>query len=430
MASRSSNMSRAVLLCISVTAVVYMAELCTARARQEEGQRECIHNDKYGRGAGNGGELLVLPLPKDVRYGKSSARVSESGIIVTILDAYNDGWEPREAMSRVHSAGALVEKRLARLGSLKSNPRNPKCKLDIRSFALITELVVTVSRPRDYEDVACGRLGLDPRVEAYSLSIENNGTASLVAPCSFGLLRGLASFEQIITSATHLGDGIHIVHNLPLTINDIPRFAYRGVLLDIARHFYSLSGIFRVLDSMRHAKLNILHLHAVDAQSFPLEITKQPLLSKCGSYNEDAVYSRQDVRSIVQYAASHGIRVLFEIDVPGHSASWGKCLTNLTLDCPEFSTNVNDVALDVTSNSQVIDVVNDVVQQVISDSSVVGIDEQWIHLGGDEISLGCLRTSRQYREMLVHNPHISPNEILNSFFELWFSSSSRLGSKG
>ncbi|GAB4836057.1 Beta-hexosaminidase 3 [Ancistrocladus abbreviatus] len=102
----------------------------------------------------------------------------------------------------------------------------------------------------------------------------------------------------------------------------MPRLPYRGLLIDTSRHYLPLPVIKSVIDSMVYAKLNVLHWHIVDTQSFPLEIPSYPKLWN-GAYSTSERYTIADAAEIVSYAQKRGVNVLAEIDVPGHAASWG-----------------------------------------------------------------------------------------------------------
>ena len=127
--------------------------------------------------------------------------------------------------------------------------------------------------------------------------------------------------------------------NLPcVKINDAPRFKYRGLHMDVSRHFFDKAEVMRYLDVMAVHKLNTLHWHLTDDQGWRLEIKKYPLLTEVGSirketivghlfennvydgkpYGEGCWYSQEDVKEIIEYAASKGITVIPEIDLPGH----------------------------------------------------------------------------------------------------------------
>jgi hexosaminidase len=124
---------------------------------------------------------------------------------------------------------------------------------------------------------------------------------------------------------------------LPMVvIEDAPRFGWRGLMLDVARHFMPKDGVLRYLDLMAAHKLNVLHLHLTDDQGWRVEIKRYPRLTEIGAWRSrtkfghrasphweekphGGYYTQDDIREIVAYAAERHIRVVPEIDVPGHS---------------------------------------------------------------------------------------------------------------
>src|SRR5882672_4891895 len=165
--------------------------------------------------------------------------------------------------------------------------------------------------------VQCGRAG-DPvpsldENEGYSLEVTDK-QARLVAPTVVGALRGLETFLQLL-------QGDREGYYLPgIKIQDQPRFPWRGLLIDVGRHYEPLEVLKRNLDAMAAVKLNVFHWHLSEDQGFRVESKKFPKLHSLGS---DGLYYTQDqVREIIAYATDRGIRVMPEFDIPGHSTSW------------------------------------------------------------------------------------------------------------
>jgi len=149
--------------------------------------------------------------------------------------------------------------------------------------------------------------------ESYSLEITDK-QARLVAPTVVGAMRGLETFLQLL-------EGDRDGYYLPgIKIQDQPRFPWRGLLIDVGRHYEPMEVLKRNLDAMAAVKLNVFHWHLTEDQGFRVESRKFPKLHSVGS---DGLYYTQDqVREIIAYAADRAIRVMPEFDIPGHSTSW------------------------------------------------------------------------------------------------------------
>jgi hexosaminidase len=149
--------------------------------------------------------------------------------------------------------------------------------------------------------------------ESYTLEITDK-QARLVAPTVVGAIRGLETFLQLLQGDR---DGYYLP---AIKIKDQPRFPWRGLLIDVGRHYEPMEVLKRNLDAMAAVKLNVLHWHLTEDQGFRVESKKFPKLHSLGS---DGLYYTQDqVREIIAYAADRGIRVMPEFDIPGHSTSW------------------------------------------------------------------------------------------------------------
>lgn len=157
---------------------------------------------------------------------------------------------------------------------------------------------------------AIPKLGDD---ESYNLEITNN-QAKIIAPTTVGAMRGLETFLQLLESDKN---GFYFP---AVSINDQPRFAWRGLMIDSARHFMPLEVLKRNLDAMAALKLNVLHWHLTEDQGFRVETKKFPELYLQGS--DGNYYTQDQIREIIKYAADRGIRVMPEFDMPGHATAW------------------------------------------------------------------------------------------------------------
>jgi len=209
--------------------------------------------------------------------------------------------------------------------------------------------------------------------ESYALTVGAR-QVQLEAPTVVGALRGLETFLQ-------LAQGDASGWYLPLaTIHDRPRFTWRGLLIDVSRHWEPPAVIERSLDAMAAVKLNVLHLHLSDDQGFRVESKRYPRLQEMGS--DGQYYTQDQIREIVAYARDRGIRVVPEFDMPGHVTSW-------FVGYPEYASapgpyallrafGVHDAVFDPTREE-----VYRFIDGFIGEMAALFPDAYW-HVGGDE----------------------------------------------
>ena len=149
--------------------------------------------------------------------------------------------------------------------------------------------------------------------ESYTLDADEH-RAVLHAPTVVGAIRGLETLLQLV-------DADHTGWYLPLvSVQDRPRFAWRGLLVDVSRHWEPPEVIRRNLDAMAAVKLNVFHWHLSDDQGFRVESKRYPRLQQLGS--DGGFYSQDELKEIIAYARDRGIRIVPEFDMPGHAQSW------------------------------------------------------------------------------------------------------------
>jgi len=157
---------------------------------------------------------------------------------------------------------------------------------------------------------AIPKLGDD---ESYSLEISDS-QARLTAPTTVGAMRGLETLLQLLEGDRN---GFYFP---AVSISDRPRFPWRGLLIDSARHYQPMEVLKRTLDGMAAVKLNVMHWHLTEDQGFRVESKKLPELHEMGS--DGLFYTQNEIREIINYAAERGIRVMPEFDMPGHATAW------------------------------------------------------------------------------------------------------------
>lgn len=208
--------------------------------------------------------------------------------------------------------------------------------------------------------------------ESYTLQT-NNETCAIQAVTIWGAINGMETFTQIFKRKT---DGIVssiFINNVNIT--DYNRFQHRGILIDTSRHYLPVNEITRMIDAAKMSKFNVLHVHLVDAQSFPFNSVSSPEIVK-GAYSPNYQYSTDDIQYITDYAYYRGIRIVYEIDVPGHAASWGAGYPEVVADCVDKYDNINNIALNPT-----LDKTYEVLNGILSDISKYSGKSPYIHIG-------------------------------------------------
>lgn len=214
--------------------------------------------------------------------------------------------------------------------------------------------------------------------EAYSITVTPDNI-TLAAETDLGALRGLATLQQLVASDA---DGYYIP---ALVINDKPRFPWRGMLLDVSRHFFSVDVVKKQLDLLALVKMNVLHLHLSDDQGFRIECKSYPKLHEMGS--DGNYYTQEEMRGLIRYADERGIRIIPEFDLPGHSTSW-------YIGYPEFSSGTTatfggpyKIDRRFGRNSPVMNPTKEEVytflEAFFKEMSELFPDE-YLHIGGDE----------------------------------------------
>lgn len=154
--------------------------------------------------------------------------------------------------------------------------------------------------------------------ESYNLTVTESGEAHITSHSTAGTLHGLQTFSQLFYRHSSGGSYTALA---PVSIVDAPKFKHRGVNLDISRSWYPVKDLLRTIDALSYNKMNTLHLHMSDSQSWPMEIPSIPELSDKGSYYKGLTYSPEDIDHIQRYALQRGVSAYIEFDMPGHTTA-------------------------------------------------------------------------------------------------------------
>ena len=219
---------------------------------------------------------------------------------------------------------------------------------------------------------------------AYRLRFEN-ATATVRADTEWGALAALATLAQLA------GEGVVDVAE----VRDAPRFPWRGLMLDTARHFISTTALKRTLDAMWFYKLNVLHLHLTDDQGFRFRSEAHPELASADAYGTD------ELRDLVAYAADRGIRVVPELDVPGHTTSWLAAHPEWALGAPPAVAPSRRFGVHKTCIDPGKAAVLSAVDALFGELAEVFPDE-FLHFGGDEAVALDAHAQAAFVARLVH----------------------------
>jgi hexosaminidase len=251
----------------------------------------------------------------------------------------------------------------------------------------------------DHGREAVQELGED---ESYELTVADSG-AKLTAPTTLGALRGLQTFLQLV-QITPAGFAAPAV-----TIRDQPRFPWRGLLIDVSRHFIPLDVLKRNLDGMAAVKMNVLHWHLSDDQGFRVESKKFPKLTQTGS--DGMFYTQDEIREFINYAHDRGIRVMPEFDIPGHSRSW-------FLGYPELSSGAGPYTLGGGGIDPIMDPTREstykFLEKFIAEMAKL-FPDAYFHIGGDEVDGKQWEANPKIQEF-VHAHNMKNNQDLQAYF--------------
>ncbi|MFD7690001.1 beta-N-acetylhexosaminidase [Streptomyces sp. NPDC059781] len=296
--------------------------------------------------------------------------------------------------------------------------------------------------PEDARDSL--RLRVDDALEpeAYRLAVVTGRGIEITGGSAAGVFWGAQTLRQLLGPDAFRKAPVRpgITRGIPHQIvDDAPRFRWRGLMLDVARHFMPKEGVLRYLDLMAAHKLNVLHFHLTDDQGWRIEIQRYPKLTEIGSWRartkighrasplwddrpHGGHYTRDDIREIVAYAAERHISVVPEIDVPGHSqaavAAYPELGNSDVIDTASLTVwdtwGINPNVLAPTDNTLRFyeGVLEEVLELFPADA---GPFSPFVHIGGDECLKDQWRASDTAQKQ-IGNLGLPDEDALQSWF--------------
>lgn len=294
------------------------------------------------------------------------------------------------------------------------------------------------------------RLNKEIATEGYNLDVTAKGIV-LEASSPAGLFYGLQTIKKILPANVMAGTNYprQKSYELPVvSIQDRPAYGYRGFMLDVSRHFFTVDEIKRMLDVMSYYKLNRFHWHLTDDQGWRLPMDKYPLLTTVGATAPDVVitdyrakkqykagkpygpysYTKEEIKDIVDYAKKLHIEVVPEVDMPGHFVAAMVAYPELSCD-PKADRKVWDhggVSRDVlnVANPAAVKLGEDVIDQLAE-----LFPYPYIHIGGDECPTVAWENNADCRALMEKEGMKNPRQLQNRFIKQMADRAAKHGKK-
>ena len=299
-------------------------------------------------------ELQLMPWPQEISVSSSDFKVNNEFTIYIHGDVKED--------SRIYKAATRFLRYMTDKSGvfLKAGFPNPK-NIDPKNASVQIR----------FEEVSEVKMGID---ESYTLSIQEAGIR-INAVTDVGAMHGLSTLLQLLD----VNEGAYAFSGVE--IKDNPRFVWRGLMMDVARHFMPVEVVKRNIDAMAFVKLNVFHWHLSDDQGFRVETKSLPNLTELAS--DGLFYTQEQIRDVVAYADARGIRVVPEFDVPGHGTAFLTAYPELASKkgieySLERNAGIFDPTLDPTNENtyELLDTLFNEITPLFPDV--------YFHIGGDE----------------------------------------------
>lgn len=249
------------------------------------------------------------------------------------------------------------------------------------------------------------QMGVD---ESYLIHIEpETSTVSIQAATVWGALHSFSTIRQMAS--------LNLMLQLTF-ITDSPHYTHRGLMLDSARNFLTVESILEQIDIMSQVKMNVLHWHLVDSQSWPIAMASLPDMAQ-DAYSHQEVYTSHDISRVVAHARMRGVRIIPEVDMPGHArAGWRQVGADVVV-CADSKWDSDQTAVEPPPGqlNVVANRTYEVVRKVYREISAL-FSEDIFHVGHDEVSGHCYLKSESTRKWLA-------GKGISSLIDYWLQKS-------
>ncbi len=282
--------------------------------------------------------------------------------------------------------------------------------------------------------------------EGYTLNVNEKGVA-IAANTKAGLFYGWQTLCQLMPATLNKKDATNKVQIEFVSILDKPRFEWRGLMLDVSRHFFTKAEVKRYIDDMVRYKYNILHLHLTDDQGWRIEIKSMPKLTEVGAWRPErkgkwanitapsidepktygGFYTQEDIKELVTYAKSKYVEIVPEIDIPGHSMAMLAAYPELsTVPTNTYQVNAGQGFIDWAGLNGHITASIENTLNPASEKVYTALDKifgevatlfpfEYIHMGGDECPKNNWEKSSEVHELMKREQLKNQQEVQSYF---------------
>lgn len=250
--------------------------------------------------------------------------------------------------------------------------------------------------------------------ETYKLKIDSQlPTIAIESETIWGALHAFSTLQQLVIFDEE--EELYYIEG-SVDIWDAPIYPHRGLMIDTGRNFLTVKSILEQIDIMSLSKMNSLHWHLEDSQSWPVAIFCYPEMTR-DAYSNEEIYTQNEIRHIVQYSLERGVRIIPEIDIPGHARAGWRQIDGKLISCGDISWTYNtsveppagqlDIAYGFTYS---------VVKRIYDEISSLFNDDVF-HIGGDEVNEVCYNYSKYVQDWYSNNSSLTIKDLIQHWLE-------------